>query len=218
MIAFGTTSRAPKERPLAEVVRPFEFIGDDRALVKAILDDRPGAGTALYDRYADYIHCFLERIMGYDPEIGDLIQEVFYQALANIQSIKKKGSLKPWLGSIAVHVARGTIRKRQRQRWLSFRAPESLPEQTIEELDDQDREVLRLTYTLLETLPVNERIAFSLRFIEGMELTETAQAMGVSLSTAKRKIAAAERRFLSLAKKNPLLQARIENASRWRIR
>ena len=84
--------------------------------------------------------------------------------------------------------------------------------------DDESREVLRHTYALLDLLPADQRIAFTLRFFEGMELTEIAGACGVSLATVKRKLARAEHRFLLLASKQPALQERIERSERWRNR
>jgi RNA polymerase sigma-70 factor (ECF subfamily) len=51
---------------------------------------------------------------------------------------------------------------------------------------------LRRTYERLERLPVEQRVAIVLRRIEGLALDEVAAAMGVSLATAKRRIAAAE--------------------------
>jgi RNA polymerase sigma-70 factor (ECF subfamily) len=51
---------------------------------------------------------------------------------------------------------------------------------------------LRIVYERLERLPAEQRIAFLLRRVEGMELEEVAHKMGISLATAKRRIAAAQ--------------------------
>ena len=99
------------------VVRPLTFVGDDAAMLDALRSGHPGAPAALYDRYADYVHAMLMRILGGDPELGDLLQEVFLQALRSVGSVRDAGRLKPWIGSVAVHVARGAIRKRSRRRW-----------------------------------------------------------------------------------------------------
>ncbi len=47
---------------------------------------------------------------------------------------------------------------------------------------------------LLGTLPANQRIAWSLRYIEGATLEEVALTCACSLATAKRRIAAAHQR------------------------
>jgi RNA polymerase sigma-70 factor (ECF subfamily) len=48
-------------------------------------------------------------------------------------------------------------------------------------------------------LPADERVAFALRFIDGMELTAVATACNVSLATIKRRLSRAQRTFNALA-------------------
>ena len=66
-------------------------------------------------------------------------------------------------------------------------------------------QALHATYRLLSTLQPDEQIAFALRFIDGMELTEVAAACDVSLATIKRRLARAEARFSELARSEPAL-------------
>jgi len=219
MLSFATRGSGPAAtaKP-AGVVHPLTFVGDDAALLDGLRSGHPGAPAAFYDRYADYVHAMLMRILGCDPEIGDLLQEVFLQALKSVGSVRDANRLKPWVGSVAVHVARGAIRKRSRRRWLQFRQPESLPVREAPVADEETREVLQLTFEVLERMPADERIAFSLRFVEQMELAEVADICGVSLATAKRRIAKAERRFVALAETRPPLRGWLDQSSRWRDR
>jgi RNA polymerase sigma-70 factor (ECF subfamily) len=69
---------------------------------------------------------------------------------------------------------------------------------------------VRRVYALLEQLDEDDRAAFVLRRLDGMELTETADACGVSLATIKRRISRAEERFRALAAADPLLRGRLE--------
>jgi len=71
-------------------------------------------------------------------------------------------------------------------------------------------EALRATYRILSTLPADERIAFALRFIEGMELTEAAAACRVSLATIKRRVARAKSTFEARAERHPSLARWLE--------
>jgi len=57
----------------------------------------------------------------------------------------------------------------------------------------------------MSSLPSNERVAFSLRRLDGMELKEVAHACGCSLATIKRRLARAEQRFLARAEKHQAL-------------
>jgi RNA polymerase sigma-70 factor (ECF subfamily) len=62
-------------------------------------------------------------------------------------------------------------------------APGTNPDQRAE---------LALVDRALEAVSANVRIAWMLRMVEGLELTEVASACGCSLATAKRRIAAAD--------------------------
>ena len=71
------------------------------------------------------------------------------------------------------------------------------------------------TYAALDALPVDERIAFALRFIDGMELTEVAAACETSLATIKRRLDRASASFEAEARRQPALEAWLEGGSRW---
>jgi RNA polymerase sigma-70 factor (ECF subfamily) len=55
---------------------------------------------------------------------------------------------------------------------------------------------LRAVYALLEKLPVEERIALVLRRVERLEVPEIAKYMGLSVSTVKRRLNAAEAQLM----------------------
>ena len=56
--------------------------------------------------------------------------------------------------------------------------------------------MLAQVYALLQTLPADDRIAWTLRYVERHHLEVVAEIAGCSLATAKRRIARAQR-FLS---------------------
>ncbi len=191
--------------PTATVARAITFEGSDAALVAAIEQGHPAAPAFLYDRYQMQVRRVLARVLGVDQDLPDLMQEVFARALSSIDKLEQSERLGAWLTSIAIFTARGHIRRRQRQRWLRFFAPEELPEARAVEPDDHVQQAMRSTYAVMERLPTDERIVFALRFIEGMELREIGVACEVSLATVKRRLARAEQRFAELARRDPVL-------------
>ncbi len=200
-------------RELHGVVRALPFTGDDAALVAAIKSGHPGATTALFDRYGGHVRAVLARLMGLDTELADLLHDVFIVALDRIDQLNDPAVLKGWLTSIAVFSARGTIRKRARWRWL--RIVDEPPEVPVSGPSHAAREAVRRLYAVLDRLPADDRIAFALRFVQGMELTEVATACEVSLATIKRRLAKAEVRFVELARSEPALVEWMEGGSRW---
>lgn len=191
------------------------FAGDDAALVHGFRRGDPGARAALYDRHADHVHRVLYRILGFHPDLADLHHDVFVRALGSLPRLEDPGALKGWLTMIAVHVAHTAITRRKRRSWLWFLPGDELPEVEANAASGEVLDALRATYAVLDTLPAEERIAFALRFIDGMELTEVAAACATSLATIKRRLGRAGERFAAEARKQPALEAWLDGGSRW---
>ena len=205
-------SRAPSRAQ----VRRIGFTGDDPALVEALRRGDPGAPAALYDRYAAYLRRVLARVLGVDDELPEVLHETFAQALASIDKLEDPERLKGWMVRIAVFTARGTIRRRQRRRWLRFGAPHQIPELATDPASAETKMTLDRVFAILEKMPTKERIPFTLRYLEGMQLTDVADASGISLSSVKRHLTRASKRFATLANRDPLLRSWIESSPRFK--
>jgi RNA polymerase sigma-70 factor (ECF subfamily) len=191
------------------------FAGDDAALVTAFRRGDAGARAALYDRHADHVHRVLYRLLGFDRDLADLHHDVFVRALCSLPRLEDPSALKGWLTMIAVHVAHTAIARKKRRSWLWFLPDDELPEVDAGAPTGEVLDALRATYAVLDKLPVDERIAFALRYIDGMELTETAAACDTSLATIKRRLARASERFATEARKHPVLESWLEGGTRW---
>lgn len=185
------------------------------SLTEALRAGDPGATLALFDRHGVHIRSILIGVLGPDPDIADLVQDVFVTALESISRLRDGRRLRAWLTSIAVFKARGLIRTRRRRRallrvcfWLAPEAPDPTPA-------IQGSESLRAAWRVLDRLPADERLAFALRFVQGMELGDVALACDVSLATIKRRIARAQTAFLLEAQAEPALIEFLEGVSPW---
>jgi RNA polymerase sigma-70 factor (ECF subfamily) len=199
------TSAVGKPREPSAAVIPLRRADSDEALVAALRAGRPEAGQALYESYGAYVRKILTRVLGPDAEIGDMTQDVFLLALESLSKLENPRALRGWLAQIAVFHARHRIRDRKQWSILRFFAPADLPPAPATEHDHEGSEALRAAYRVLAKLAADERIAFALRFVEGMELLEVAAACRVSLATTKRRLAKAEARFVELARLEPSL-------------
>jgi RNA polymerase sigma-70 factor (ECF subfamily) len=191
------------------------FAGDDAALVLAFRRGEPEARAALYERYADHVHRVLYRLVGFHGDLADLHHDVFVRALSSLPSLEDPSAFKGWLTMIAVHAARTWITRKKRLKWLWFLPPEEVPEVPASSASGEVLHALVATYAVLDALPVDERIAFALRFIDGMELTDVAAACATSLATIKRRLDRASASFEAEARKQPALEAWLEGGSRW---
>jgi RNA polymerase sigma-70 factor, ECF subfamily len=182
----------------------------DAALVAALRAGRNDSGKALFKRYGKDVERVLFRVLGPDVELADLLHDVFVAALTSIHQVRDPNALRGWLTGIAVRKARKCIVKRRRWRIIQFFAPTDMPEGEARVVSAEISEALRCTYEVLGRLPADERLAFALRHIEGMELTVVATACGVSLATIKRRLARAQRTFVSIASEHAALAEWLE--------
>ncbi len=188
----------------------------DEALVAALRAGDPHARLALVDRFGPYIERLVAGALGVDGDLRDVVNDVFVAVLERVHQVRDPGALRGWIGSLAVFTARGHIRKRRRWRWIRFLAPADIPDTAAPTASPEQHLMVRGTYQVLDRLPDDERMAFALRFISEMELTEVAAACGVSLATIKRRLNSAETRFRAEAAKNPLLAERMQRGRRWK--
>jgi RNA polymerase sigma-70 factor (ECF subfamily) len=200
----------PIGQPAASRVIELPIPVSNAALVAALKSGRVEARKVLFDRYSDEIERLLYRVLGPDPELVDLLQDVFVAALTSIHQLRDPHALAGWLRGIAVRKARKCILKRQRWRFIQLSPPSELPEAEALVPPAEVSEALRCTYVVLNRLPADERVAFALRFIEGMELSHVAEACGVSLATIKRRLSRAQASFTKLAAEQPALAEWLE--------
>jgi RNA polymerase sigma-70 factor (ECF subfamily) len=147
------------------------------------------------------------RAMGLDPEVPDLINEVFARALEGVRGLRQSSALKGWIGSVALFTARRFLRSRRtRRRWVSAFSLDEVPETAATVASPEVSQTLVRTYAVLDALPADERIAFALRFVDGMELHEVAQVTRVSLATVKRRLVRAQQIFWDRARQDPILR------------
>jgi len=194
----------------------------DEALVQGVRAGNPTAMAEFHDRFAPQVERLLRGVLGPDHELFDLHHDVFVRALASIQRLKDPAALGGWMNAIAVHTAQSALEKRiSRRRWVGLLLPEAAPE-----LDRPDptrqldaREALRVVYQLLDRLPVGDRVAFALRYLDGRELADVAEACEVSLATLKRRLSRAEVKFRALADRSPtLVELMAQGRPRWNRR
>jgi RNA polymerase sigma-70 factor (ECF subfamily) len=166
----------------------------DAALVVAARAGEAWAHEALFRRHAPMVNGLAFRIMGRDADVDDLVQDAFVTAFGRLHGLDDPQAFAAWLGSIVVRTAGKVIRRRRLLERLGLRRGEPVDIDAVaaRAAGPDVAAELRRTYERLERLPAQERIAFVLRRVEGMDLEEIAGAMGVSLATAKRRIAAAQ--------------------------
>ncbi|HEX3850632.1 MAG TPA: sigma-70 family RNA polymerase sigma factor [Polyangiaceae bacterium] len=195
---------------------PVDPAPDPGALLLALRAGEPWAERAFLEGETGNVERVLTRILGFGCELDDLTQEVFVRAFARLDDLREPDALRGWLSSIAVFVARETIRKKRRRRWLVFLPAQETPEIVATPVSPEARDALRAFYDVVSGLDADTRIAFTLRCVGGMELTEIAEVCEVSLATIKRRIKRAASDFYARGRARPELVDWFEEGTRWR--
>jgi RNA polymerase sigma-70 factor (ECF subfamily) len=144
-------------------------------------------------------------------DVDDLTQEVFACLFERIQSLQQPAALRSFIIGITLRMVCAELRRRRRAR-LRVTVTGQVPEpddyyrRTAHDTREA-REALSRMEDVLARLSPSARHAFLLRCVLGMELTEVATELRVSLSTAKRRVAKAKSCVAAMVCREPALAA-----------
>lgn len=178
----------------------------DADLVAAFVRDEEWAAAALWDRFAPLVRRILFRAVGPGQDLDDLVQECFIRLYRKLPGLRDPDACRSFVVTITTRVLQGELRGRWLRRWLGLSRDGDLPERAAESADLEARDALARFYRLLDRLGPKDRTVFVLRHIEGLELTEVAAALGISLATVKRWLPRIARRLHAQASRDPVLQ------------
>ncbi len=148
------------------------------------------AKEALFGRFVRPVIRRLTRLVGDPEEAADLAQDVFLTAFTKLDRLQNPNVFEAWLMQIAVRRAHDTLRKRRLLRLLGLYQPrsEGLAAFASSDATPEQRAELALLARVLERVGAADRIAWTLRYVEGERLEDVARVTGCSLATAKRRI------------------------------
>lgn len=188
---------------------------DNVRLLELLESDAERGARLLFRRFSVEVNNLVWRLLGADAEHNDIVQQVFFKALARWRSVREPEYLGTWIRTIAVNTVYQELRRRELSRIFARTIPSAvLQRDLVREVEARD--FLRAALALIERLPPKERIVFVLRFIEEKPLDEVAELCQVSLGTVKRRLRRAEERFQNLAAQNPEVGSFVANELRRR--
>ncbi|MBW2453435.1 MAG: RNA polymerase sigma factor [Deltaproteobacteria bacterium] len=168
----------------------------DESLVPLVVQGHMGATEQLYRRHAAFAFNLGVRIAGSATDIEDVVHDAFLRAFENITNLRNPKAFRSWLGSIVVHATRSRLRRGKLLRLFGLgRGGDVVDIDCIasDQASPRARAELAQVYALLQTLPADDRIAWTLRCVEGHDLKAAAELAGCSLATIKRRIRRTQR-------------------------
>ena len=175
---------------------------DDAALAGLLRSGSREAAALVYDRFSGQVNRWVWRLLGADHEHSDIVQQVFIRIFRAGPRLRETDKLAAWVHAITVNTVHGELRRRQVRRFFLRDNPAvELHGDFVHEVEMRD--LLVHAKGVIEKLPPAERIAFMLHYVERHSAVEIAELCGYSLSTAKRRIARASRRFEAIVSASP---------------
>ena len=134
-------------------------------------------------------------ILRNDSEAEDVVQEAYVLAFTRLDSFRGESSFSTWLARIAINEALGRLRRqRLAVEWTSVQ-PELIEAQIIQfpvsadpEKTMAQRQIQHVVEHAIDELPEPFRIVFITRVVEGMNVEDTAEILGLKPETVKTRL------------------------------
>jgi RNA polymerase sigma-70 factor, ECF subfamily len=177
---------------------PIPAVGStDTELVRRVLARDEAAVRAIMQANNRRLYRLARGILRNDGEAEDVVQETYVRAFTHLEQFRGDSSLSTWLSRIAMNEALGRLRRQRPGVNI-----ESLPQGALEaqiiqfplaSSDDPEksmaqREIQHVVEHAIDELPESFRLVFITRVIEGMNVEETAELLGVRPETVKTRL------------------------------
>ena len=182
---------ASKSPHLRLVHAPLDEVADAEVREHDGGDAPPADVEEAFVRYGRYVAYIGTRILGRPADVDDLVQDVFLEAQRRLHTVRDPDAIKSWLATIAVRKARRMLKRRKMRRFFGLDDGSDYTQVVDETCRPDQRVHIADLYRMLDELPVDQRLAWTLRHLEGESLQRVADLCDCSLATAKRRIAAA---------------------------
>lgn len=177
-------------------------LNEDRAdveseLVLRLMRAEPVAVGEAYDQHHTAVRAFAQRLLGDAGAAEDLVHEVFVTLPKAARNFRGESSLRTFLISIAVQHARHFVRAASRRRAAMNRleaepAPDAQPDP---EHIARRKELASILARALDTLPLDQRVAFVLCEVEERSSREVAEIVGAPEGTVRTRLFHAKRKL-----------------------
>ena len=170
----------------------------DWALVEALRRRDSTAAERLLETYGDRVYRLALRITGHEQDAEEVVQDAFWSVLRHIDTFRGESLLGSWIYRITANTAYQKLRRAAHQR------DEISLDQVLPVLDDGHHhgdpggdwsaqiddpaiqsELRDVLASAIDELPASHRAVFVLHDVEGLSMAEIADALGISLATAK---------------------------------
>ena len=181
----------------AQITPTVPLGNDDAELVRRALGRDEAAVRAIMQANNRRLYRLARGVLRNDAEAEDVVQETYVRAFTRLEQFRGDSSLSTWLSRIAMNEALGRLRRqRPGVEWSTL--PQGVLEAQIiqfplnssedPEKSMAQREIQHVVEHAIDELPEPFRLVFITRVIEGMNVEETAEILGLKPETVKTRL------------------------------
>lgn len=159
------------------------FQRSDARVVRSVLAGQREEFGVLVDRYFPAVQAIAYAHTGNHTDAADIAQETFLCAYQKLNTLREGEKFRAWIGSIARHLAQRFREKRRHEIPLSAQ-----PEQAVESIKPEEREMQELVRRMIDELEESPREVLALHYFAGKSLREIAEIQGVSREAAAKRL------------------------------
>jgi RNA polymerase sigma factor (sigma-70 family) len=167
---------------------------DEKTLISGLASGNETAFRELVDTFKDRVFNSSFGLLQNAQDAEDISQEVFTEVFNSINRFRGDSSLSTWIYRITITKSLDHIRKKKRKKRFAFitslfgegeknfKEPADFNHPGVEA---ENRELSTILFKAIEKLPQNQKIAFTLNKIEGLNYKEISAIMTVSVSSVE---------------------------------
>jgi RNA polymerase sigma-70 factor (ECF subfamily) len=153
--------------------------------------------VAIHDRHADFVWLTLQRLGVRDPDVEDLLQEVFVVVHRRLLSFDGSARITTWLFSICVRVAAAHRRRacRRLEHPMAQVPDQAAPEEANPERATATRQARELLQAALDRMDLERRAIFVMFELDEVSCDEIAEMLSIPVGTVYSRLHAARKEF-----------------------
>jgi RNA polymerase sigma-70 factor (ECF subfamily) len=159
----------------------------DAELVGLVLAGQTDAYSVLVRRYQDNFFRYATRVLGSREDADDALQSAFVRAFRSLSQCKDPSRFGAWLHRIVVNQCRTFGARRSRRERRVVRDEGELEKLAVEPASAVSPE-LEEVQRAVDQLPLEQREAFVLKYVEELSYEEMSRLLGVGESALKMRV------------------------------
>jgi RNA polymerase sigma factor (sigma-70 family) len=139
----------------------------------------------IVEQHSKQLYAHIRSILLNHADTDDVLQNTFIKAWSGIEKFKEDSELSTWLFRIATNEALQFLRQKKKWRLISFR-PETMEPLHVENgLHRDGADIRQKLEFAMQTLTVQQRMVFSMKYLNEMKYSEIANILKLKEGTLK---------------------------------